>query len=176
VKKGRDEQGNTQFGVQARFSRVCPLCFAHVHVQICFPTSCVKQSSLCLSLVKGSSPWVFRARCVLSPRLLNKYRGECHVHLNISIAGARNGYQRSPRSIGGKEDLPFPNKGPNHRANDQSSHSLSDLWIHKFSSAAWQSFSRGVEAVLWAEEPIAWWSGHSPEQQDIQTWAPSGSG
>lgn len=61
----------------------------------------------------------FGVCCIPSPKLLNKYRGECYVHFNTSIANARNGYQSSPRSTGGKEDPPSPDEGPNHRAKEQ---------------------------------------------------------
>lgn len=62
--------------------------------------------------------WKVHPHKCSGPKLLNKYRGESYVHFNANTAGARNRYQSSPRSTGGK-DLPFPKEGHNHSAKEQ---------------------------------------------------------
>lgn len=74
---------------------------------------------LCKAIIPLPAPCErFIYTSVHGPKLLSKYRGESYVHFNANTTGARNRYQSSPRSTGGK-NLPFPKEGHNHNAKEQ---------------------------------------------------------
>lgn len=91
---------------------------------------------------------------ISNSKLLNKCRGQSYVYFNTNIASARNGYQSSPRSTSGNEEMPFPNKDTEHRAKKQTKPPFSQ-WPLDPQVLLCSITQMGRECPL----GIAWWSG-----------------